>query len=166
MPPHLLIAALVARAGGSLAVAKAMHKPSFQGTLHKICAGHVANPARASARRIAEHFSIPVDAVYDADVATRVHAPLFGTNACEHPPAPDNRPAKPARARRSTDAQALAQLYDEMTPEERQKLRLMLWVVKPGINPTHFPAPPPDHVDEHDSGLSNLDQPPTDDPAP
>lgn len=166
MPPHLLIAALVARAGGSLAVAKAMHKPGFQGTLHKICAGNVANPAPASGKRIAEHFAIPFDAVYDAAVAARVYAQLFGAEAHEPPPAPYSKPAKPARTRLSADAQALAQIYDEMTPEERQKLRLMLWVVKPGINPTHFPAPPPDHVDEHDSGLSSLDQPPADPRAP
>lgn len=78
---------------------------------------------------------------------------------------PTSKQPKAARARLSADAQALGQLYDGMTPEEQHKLRLMLWVVKPGINPTHFPAPGPGHVDEPDSGLSNLDQPPAD-PAP
>lgn len=86
MSPHVLIAALVARAGGSLAVAKAMRRPGFQGTLHNICAGNVTNPARSSGKRIAEHFSIPIDAVYDADVA----APTFASAA----PTSDNILAK------------------------------------------------------------------------
>lgn len=167
MAPHLLIAELVKRAGGSLAVAKAMRKPGFQGTLHKICAGRVTSPSRESALRISKHFAIPLDALYDADVAARVYAQTFGAQVHEPPPTPYAKAAATtSRARLSADAQALGQLYDAMTAEERQKLRLMLWVVKPGINPTHFPAPGPDHVDEPDSGLSNLDPPPAADPAP
>jgi hypothetical protein len=77
MKPHELIDALVKRAGGSLPVAKAMGAPGFQPTLHKIAAGQVEAPQRSSAERIAKHFGIPVDAVYDERVATRVWKERF-----------------------------------------------------------------------------------------
>lgn len=70
--PHEVIARLVSDAGGSYAVAKAMKAPSFQGTLHKFCAGNVAAPTRATAARIARHFGIPAEALYDGHVATKV----------------------------------------------------------------------------------------------
>lgn len=46
-----------------------MGSPSFQGTLNKITNGRVANPTRPTAERIAKHFNIPVEAVYDPHVA-------------------------------------------------------------------------------------------------
>lgn len=73
MKAHEFIKWLVYRAGGPLPVAKAMRTPGFQPTLHKICAGHVASPKRASAERIAAHFGIPVDAVYNDALAKRLH---------------------------------------------------------------------------------------------
>ena len=82
---------MVQRAGGPLRVAKAMRAPSFQPTLHKICAGHVASPKRASAQRIAAHFGIPVDAVYDDSVATRLYERMCGDPA----PTPARAPALP-----------------------------------------------------------------------
>lgn len=78
---HELIARLVKEAGGSLPVAKAMRAESFQGTLHKIAAGRVEQPSRASAERIANHFRIPVDALYDDAVASSVFAERFGGEA-------------------------------------------------------------------------------------
>jgi hypothetical protein len=72
MKSHELIRALVEQGGGSLPVAKAMHAPHFQGTLHKICAGRVDSPSHTSAERIAKHFKIPLEAVYDDKVATAV----------------------------------------------------------------------------------------------
>lgn len=42
MEPHELLKRLVDEAGGSLKVAKAMGQASFQGTLHKISHGNVA----------------------------------------------------------------------------------------------------------------------------
>lgn len=72
MKPHELVSMLVAAHGGSLPVAKAMGKPSFQGTLYKIADGKVTSPQRSSAERIAKFFGIPVDALYDEAVATRV----------------------------------------------------------------------------------------------
>ena len=55
-----------------------MRAPSFQPTLHKICAGDVHSPKRASALRIAAHFGIPVDAIYDDGVATRLYEQMRG----------------------------------------------------------------------------------------
>lgn len=98
MDPHRLIARLVQDAGGALPVAKAMGKPTFQGTLHKICAGGVASPKRDSAQRIADHFKIPVDALYDPQVADAVWAARFGSAApmTVRPPAVTQLTAKEA----------------------------------------------------------------------
>jgi transcriptional regulator with XRE-family HTH domain len=74
MTPHELIHELVARAGGSLRVAKAMGSPSFQGTLYKIAHGQVLEPTHETASRIASHFGIPVEALYSTEVATQVAA--------------------------------------------------------------------------------------------
>lgn len=78
MKAHQFIAALVEAAGGSNRVALAMRAKTFQGTLHRICQG-TSTPTRASAERIAAHFGIPVDAVYDDDVAAQLHRRLIGT---------------------------------------------------------------------------------------
>ena len=78
MKAHEFIKWLVYRAGGPLPVAKAMRAPGFQPTLHKICAGHVSSPKRSSAERIAAHFDIPVDAVYDDALARQLHAAMRG----------------------------------------------------------------------------------------
>lgn len=72
MKSHDLIRALVEQGGGTLPVAKAMRAPQFQGTLHKICAGHVAAPSHRSAERIAKHFKLPLEAIYDDNVATAI----------------------------------------------------------------------------------------------
>lgn len=77
MKAHQFIAALVEAAGGSNRVALAMRAKTFQGTLHRICQG-TSTPTRASAERIAAHFGIPVDAVYDDEVAAQLHQRLMG----------------------------------------------------------------------------------------
>lgn len=81
MKAYEFIAWLVARGGGTLAVARAMRRPGFQPSLHKLCAGQVASPKRSSAERIAAHFGIPVDAVYDDVLATRLHAQMTTSEA-------------------------------------------------------------------------------------
>lgn len=68
---HELVNALVTRAGGSFSVAKAMRRPTFQGTLHKIATGKVESPSRQSAERIAAHFKIDVNALYSDRIATQ-----------------------------------------------------------------------------------------------
>lgn len=74
-----LIDALVRDKGGALAVAKAMGKPTFQGTLHKIASGNVESPSRASAERISTYFKIPIDALYSNEVAKQVYEERFGS---------------------------------------------------------------------------------------
>jgi len=66
---HELVNALVTKAGGSFAVARAMRRPTFQGTLHKIATGKVESPSRQSAERIATHFKIDVNALYNDRIA-------------------------------------------------------------------------------------------------
>ena len=87
--PYLLIAKLVEQAGGALPAAKAMKAPSFQPTLHKIVSGDVDSPKRTSAERIAKHFKIPIEAVYDPKIAAQVYRDRFGGLgvAVEEPPA-------------------------------------------------------------------------------
>jgi hypothetical protein len=76
--PYQFVAALVEAAGGPFRVARAMRAPSFQPTLHKFVNGQVANPKRPTAERIAKHFRIPVDAIYDERVATQLAKERLG----------------------------------------------------------------------------------------
>jgi hypothetical protein len=71
MKPHEFVNALVQQNGGEFAVARAMGKTTFQGTLYKFCKGQVPNPTRPTAERIAQHFLLPVDAIYDEKVASK-----------------------------------------------------------------------------------------------
>lgn len=93
--PHELIDRLVRRDGGALAVAKAMGKAGFQPTLHKFCAGLVAEPSHITAKRIADHYKLPVEAIYSERVATEESRRLLG----DIPVMPDAPvPADPAPA--------------------------------------------------------------------
>lgn len=93
--PYELIRRLVNDAGGPTRVARQMRRPTFQGTLHKIVNGKVRAPERPSAELIADYFKIPVEAVYDGEVAGRVAQERFGKNEsplrlahAAQPPAP------------------------------------------------------------------------------
>lgn len=55
-------------------VARDMDKASFQGTLHKYINGRVPNPTRQTAQKIAKHFGLPIDALYDRAMAARLAA--------------------------------------------------------------------------------------------
>jgi transcriptional regulator with XRE-family HTH domain len=81
MKPHELVARLVREAGGSTAVAKAMGKPNFQGTLHKFCSGNVPEPTHSTAKRIADFFGIPEWAIFDPRQAAAVYEERFGPGA-------------------------------------------------------------------------------------
>ncbi len=54
------------------ALARAIHNQGFQGTLHKFLSGRTASPDQKTAARIAKFFGLPIEAMYDAKVATRV----------------------------------------------------------------------------------------------
>ena len=109
MKPHELIAELVRRAGGSLPVAKAMRAPTFQGTLNRICNGRIESPSRVTAERIARHFDIPIDAIYDERVAARVAKERLNLDV-QMPPPPD--PPADFRDRRDVSDSDWALLED------------------------------------------------------
>ena len=134
MEPHDLIRQLVEAAGGTARVAREMRAPTFQGTLHKICSGHVKSPTRRSAERISRFFGIPVDAVYKASVAQQVAAsrqlstplavreaaPTYSVVRALPPP---NRPPDPLYRR---ELDAVATLLRQVAPELRQPLGVLL----------------------------------------
>lgn len=73
MVPHQLITELIrATKKSTLQVAAEMDKPSFQGTLHKFASGNVPNPSHATARKIADYFNLPIEAIYDKSAATHI----------------------------------------------------------------------------------------------
>ena len=108
MKPHALIAALVrGTKKPPLQVAREMKNANFQGTLHKFMAGNVASPKRSTAEVIAAYFDLPVDALYDDAVASRIAVERGVTAAAgaasaavrEHAP-PVYMEAHPSRAPR------------------------------------------------------------------
>jgi hypothetical protein len=72
------------------------------------------------------------------------------------------------RDRLSDEAVEFACLYEQLNPQERARLRLLIMAARDGINPTHFPALPGlakadihPQIDSFDSGLGDLDDRPT-----
>ncbi len=73
MQPHELIAALVRNTGKPLLqVATEMDRASFQSTLHKLVNGQIVAPTRPTAKKVADYFELPVEALYDARLATQI----------------------------------------------------------------------------------------------
>lgn len=72
MLPHVLIQHLMAKTGKStLQIAKDMHRASFQSTLHKFVHGDITVPTHGTAKRIADYFDLPIEAMYDSKVAAK-----------------------------------------------------------------------------------------------
>lgn len=70
MEPYRLIAALVERSGRPVAdIAREMDKATFQGTLHRYLNGKSPQPSRYTAKRIADFFRLPIEVIYDPEVA-------------------------------------------------------------------------------------------------
>lgn len=92
MRPHELVARMLKdRDLSTYAAAKAMHKASFQPTLHKFLAGDVAAPEHSTAERICNFLALPLEAVYDSKVATRIALEKGYVKAGSYaPPAPTN----------------------------------------------------------------------------
>jgi len=77
MAPHELFKALVDGTKQPLRkVAAAMDRASFQASLYKYVHGHVATPTHSTAKKISDYFKLPIEAVYDPAVATRIAAEL------------------------------------------------------------------------------------------
>lgn len=86
MKPHELVKALIDASGKSgPQIAREMGRAGFQGTLHKFAAGLVVSPARRTAERIARYFNLPIDAMYDDVVATRIGRELGVVTASSEP---------------------------------------------------------------------------------
>lgn len=90
---HELIDRLVEESGGALPVAKAMGVETFQGTLYRIAKGTTTEPSRESAQRIAKHFNIPIEAMYDDAVAERVYRQKYEEGKV-NPAIPSNEPPR------------------------------------------------------------------------
>ena len=98
--PHQLIAGLMQKAGlGPSPLAKKMGKPKLQPQIHRFVNGQVANPERKTALPLAEYFGLPLEAIYDEKLATKIAA----ERGIQVPPA---APEKPPPTRRRKDAAA------------------------------------------------------------
>jgi len=110
--PHELIAALMAKEGGSLPLARKMGKPKLQPSLHRFAAGGVDSPAMTTAKPLAAYFKLPLDAIYDEKTATQI-AKERGVVAL--PPRP---PSTPRRPRASGSAARLMQRLSELEDDD------------------------------------------------
>lgn len=118
MKTHELISELVHSAGGALSVACAMGNRNYQGTISRLINGETEQPSPATAKRIAQHFGIPVEALYDENAAQRLLMERRGQAA---PPA--HPPPKPGlREAVEVVADALDALPDQHRQEAAQRL--------------------------------------------
>lgn len=103
MKPFELVRGLMLQADlGPLPLAKKLNKPQLQPQIHRFINGDVAEPRRATALPIAEFFGIPVEALYDEKIATKI--------ARERDiPDPPPVPLKRRRKAESIDPHAVAQ---------------------------------------------------------
>lgn len=69
MDQHELLRLLVERDGGALPSARKMGRKGLQPTLHRFAHRQTRELKRHNAERIAKHFGIDIDALFDKDVA-------------------------------------------------------------------------------------------------
>lgn len=117
MEPYLLIAALAERTGESVTqLATRMDRATFQGTLHRFLTGASPNPTRYTAKRIAKFFDVPVDALYDGELAaaeaTRLGVPLDFKPAAR-PEGERRKPSKPSKAPKASAGQVFFRQLDQ-----------------------------------------------------
>jgi hypothetical protein len=72
--PNELVRGLIDQSGERLTVVANRIQAGFQPTLHKFVSGRTREPSRQTAALIAEFFRIPLEALYDEEVATKVAA--------------------------------------------------------------------------------------------
>lgn len=161
--PYQLVAALMHQAGlGALPLAKKMGKPKLQPQIHRFVKGEVLEPARTTAAPMALFFGIPIDAMYDEKVATAV-AKERGLSELPTQLI-STKPPRPKRSDES-DARKLAADIQRLSPAERQRLRMMMMLVRdpkrPGENwraPGADKSQPIDDLIGGISGLTELDE--------
>ena len=104
----------MAQAGlGSMPLAKEIGKPELQSTIHRFIHGEVASPKRATAEALAAYFKLPVDALYDDKLATRI--------AIERELSPPARKVPKERAPRPTKPSVARP--EKLTPQELELVR-------------------------------------------
>lgn len=136
--PYQLIAGLMAAQGlGPHPLAHRMKRPELQPPIHRFTNGDVKNPKVTTAQPLADYFRLPLEALYDEKVATRIAA----ERGIKEPPARSpRRPRKPE----SGGAAELAEKFAAMSPDaQREALRLIGIKVNPSqARESPTPAPP------------------------
>lgn len=119
--PYQLLAALMHEKGlGSLPLARALGRPALQAPIHRFMRGNVAAPEPSTARPIAAYFDLPLEALYDEKVASRIARERGLTILPEESSAVSRK-----RTSRPQDARLVAELVagdDEALDMLRQKL--------------------------------------------
>lgn len=70
MEPYELIRQLMEKEGlGAFPLARKIGRPDLQPSIHRYASGQIKNPNRAMATLLANHFKIPIDAIYDRAAA-------------------------------------------------------------------------------------------------
>lgn len=138
--PHELIDAILKSRGLSpYAAAKAMNRASFQPTLHKFLHGQIESPTRPTAKRIADFCKVPVEAIYDAAVATRIGKELGlhkGDAAIAPAPKPANEPVPIYTARKGNQfAVSTMTRIAALSPKQFKALNQMVLVYLDGVAP-------------------------------
>lgn len=72
--PNELVRALIDQSGERLTVVANRIQAGFQPVLHKFVSGRTKEPSRQTAALIADFFKIPLEALYDEEVASQVAA--------------------------------------------------------------------------------------------
>jgi hypothetical protein len=143
MKPHELIKLLADRTGKpTLQLAKDIHKATFQGTLHKLINGNVPKPTQPTAKRIADYFGLPLDAMYDERVATQIaieRGLVYPQPVAAAPPvaARESTPAAPTpitRARRTLPPAILDRMQD-LSQAQMEALTAMVKAYLDGVAP-------------------------------
>lgn len=138
--PHELIDAILKSRGLSpYATAKAMNRVSFQPTLHKFLHGQIESPTRPTAKRIADFCKVPIEAIYDASVATRIGKELGlhnGSTAIEPAPNPVKEPVPIYTARKGNQftAATMARIAT-LSAKQFKALNSMVQVYLDGVAP-------------------------------
>lgn len=137
MKPHQLLYALMSRAQiGSNALAVAIGQPGLQGQIHRWMHGLVAHPRATTAQPIAAYFSVPMEALYVEEVATKI-AKERGLTVVE----PKRRRKESDSATEAKQAKAIAERYLGMSADERKRFELLLEVATGKRQPVQTDLP-------------------------
>lgn len=125
MKAYQLIAALAAQHGlTSSGLAKALKRPTSQGQIHRYLHGHVKTPTAPTAMGMATLFNLPLEAIFDDALATKI-AKERGIVAL-----PEREPKKRKTSEDAAlDAQVLQTLAELPTPAMRRRAANLFVIV-------------------------------------